>query len=113
MSHATTQRHFDEAVDALVTQVKDDRSVLAALLCGSLSHDRVWKKSDVDLVLITIDDKKVSGGGISPANVALAAQLGAWGLGGPRGGGGGPGREAPVRLAAVGAALRGGVGGGG
>ena len=65
MTHATTQRHFDEAVDTLVTQVKEDRSVLAALLCGSLSHDRVWAKSDVDLVLITIDDKKVSGGGIA------------------------------------------------
>ena len=59
MSHASTQRHFDEAVDALVAQVKDDRSILAAILCGSLSHDTVWAKSDIDLVLVTIDDKKV------------------------------------------------------
>jgi hypothetical protein len=35
-----------------------DRSVLAAILCGSLSHDTVWAKSDIDLVLVTIDDKK-------------------------------------------------------
>ena len=29
------------------------------ILCGSLSHDTVWAKSDIDLVLVTIDDKKV------------------------------------------------------
>jgi hypothetical protein len=38
--------------------VKADRSILAALLCGSLSHDTVWARSDIDLVLITSDDKK-------------------------------------------------------
>src|SRR5262249_14826171 len=43
---------------ALVEQVKHDRSVLAALLCGSLAHDAVWAKSDIDLVLVTADDKK-------------------------------------------------------
>jgi uncharacterized protein len=38
--------------------VREDRSVLAAILCGSLSHDLVWARSDIDLVLVTIDDKK-------------------------------------------------------
>ena len=33
--------------------------MLAAILCGSLAHDKVWAKSDIDLVLVTIDDKKV------------------------------------------------------
>lgn len=42
-----------------------DRSVLAAILCGSLSHDAVWEKSDIDLALITIDDKKVEPGSLS------------------------------------------------
>jgi predicted nucleotidyltransferase len=50
---------FKGALEALVEQVKDDCSVLAAILCGSLSHDKVWAKSDIDLVLVTIDDKKV------------------------------------------------------
>jgi hypothetical protein len=49
---------FTEALEALIGQVKADRSILAALLCGSLSHDTVWAKSDIDLVLITTDDKK-------------------------------------------------------
>jgi predicted nucleotidyltransferase len=53
------QKKFTVALDALVGQVKGDRSVLAAILCGSLAHDTVWARSDIDLVLVTIDDKKV------------------------------------------------------
>src|SRR5947199_1775088 len=59
MQKATTvQQKFSAALDALVDQIKRDRSILAALLCGSLSHDTVWARSDIDLVLITADDKK-------------------------------------------------------
>jgi hypothetical protein len=49
------------ALDALIEQVKADHSILAAILCGSLSHDMVWAKSDIDLALVTIDDRKVGG----------------------------------------------------
>jgi uncharacterized protein len=59
------EQEFTAALDALVEQIKDDRSILAALLCGSLSHDTVWAKSDIDLVLITVDDKKVAAGDIA------------------------------------------------
>ena len=59
MPNDSLQLQFEAALDRLVEQVKLDRSVLAALLCGSLSHDRVWAKSDIDLVLVTVDDKKV------------------------------------------------------
>jgi hypothetical protein len=38
---------------------------LGAVLCGSLSHDTVWSKSDIDLVLITIDDKKTESAGVA------------------------------------------------
>jgi polymorphic toxin system nucleotidyltransferase-like protein len=48
---------FEAALERLVEQVKGDRSILAAILCGSLSHDKVWEKSDIDLILVTIDDK--------------------------------------------------------
>jgi hypothetical protein len=48
---------FEAALDRLIEQLKRDRSILAAILCGSLSHDRVWEKSDIDLILVTIDDK--------------------------------------------------------
>jgi predicted nucleotidyltransferase len=58
MGSGSIRQAFTKALDALVEQVKGDRSVLAAVLCGSLSHDTVWAKSDIDLVLVTIDDRK-------------------------------------------------------
>ncbi len=58
-STGSVQKKFTQALDELVAQVKQDRSVLAAILCGSLSYDTVWAKSDIDLALVTIDDKNV------------------------------------------------------
>ncbi|MBW8895868.1 MAG: hypothetical protein JF613_06765 [Acidobacteria bacterium] len=54
------EQRFTAALDALVETLRTDRSILAAILCGSLSHDVVWEKSDIDLILVTIDDKKVA-----------------------------------------------------
>lgn len=59
MVEKSVGRRFAAALDALVDGIRADRSVLAAILCGSLSHDTVWEKSDIDLVLVTIDDKKL------------------------------------------------------
>jgi hypothetical protein len=59
------QQKFAAALDSLVEQVKQDRSIVAAILCGSLSHDVVWTRSDIDLVLVTVDDKKVEQDGIA------------------------------------------------
>jgi hypothetical protein len=62
------EQKFAHALDELTARIKQDRSILAALLCGSLSHDTVWDKSDIDLTLITVDDKK-----IEATNIALNA----------------------------------------
>jgi hypothetical protein len=48
---------YTAALSRLVENLKEDRSVLAALLCGSLSHDTVWAKSDIDLLIVTADEK--------------------------------------------------------
>ena len=64
-SGAAVQQKFSAALDALVGEIRRDRSILAAILCGSLSHDIVWAKSDIDLVLVTIDDRKIEQGGLS------------------------------------------------
>ena len=61
----SAHREFSVALDALIDQVKLDRSILAAVLCGSLAHDTVWSRSDIDLVLVTIDDKKIESGSVS------------------------------------------------
>jgi hypothetical protein len=65
MGNRSIRQEFTEALDALVAQVKEDRSVLAAILCGSLSHDTVWAKSDIDLVLVTVDDRKTDREGLA------------------------------------------------
>lgn len=54
----TTRERFEQALDALMEEVQEDRHILAAILCGSLSHDEVWDKSDIDLVLVCTDDQK-------------------------------------------------------
>jgi predicted nucleotidyltransferase len=51
------RKKFDEALDAFIEEVKQDESITAALLFGSLVKGTVWEKSDVDLVLITKDQK--------------------------------------------------------
>ena len=64
----TSTAAFTAALDALVPQLRSDRSILAAILGGSLSHDTVWAKSDIDLLLVTVDDTLVG-----PPHVALYA----------------------------------------
>ena len=65
MGNALIEEKFTRALEALIALVMEDRSVLAAVLCGSLSHDTVWAKSDIDLVLVTVDDKKVEAGDLA------------------------------------------------
>ena len=60
MEQVAIQQRFRAALEGLVGQIQQDTSILAAILCGSLSHDVVWEKSDIDLVLVAVDDKKVS-----------------------------------------------------
>jgi len=60
-----TKREFDDALGKLIEDVQEDRSVLAAILCGSLSHDIVWSKSDIDLILVTVDDRKFNSNGVA------------------------------------------------
>jgi hypothetical protein len=58
MHEPSVPQAFAAALDGLIRQVRQDRSVLAAILCGSMAHDTVWARSDIDLVLVTIDDRK-------------------------------------------------------
>jgi hypothetical protein len=65
MKPDSVHQTFTKALDSLIAEVKQDRTVLAAILCGSLSHDTVWDKSDIDLALVTVDDRKADERGIS------------------------------------------------
>ncbi len=50
---------YSQALDAFIAKVKQDRYIIAAILYGSLSHDTVWRKSDIDIVLVGRDEKPV------------------------------------------------------
>jgi uncharacterized protein len=54
---ADTVALFHEALESFIARVKQDRYIIAAILCGSLSHDTVWRKSDIDLVLVSREEK--------------------------------------------------------
>jgi RNA polymerase sigma factor (sigma-70 family) len=54
---AETVALFNEALEAFVEKVKRDRYIVAAILFGSLSHDTVWRKSDIDVMLVGRDEK--------------------------------------------------------
>ena len=62
---SVARARFEAALDAVVAQVSEDRHILAAILCGSLSHDEVWEGSDIDLVLVCTDDKKTAAHGLA------------------------------------------------
>src|SRR5215471_12595247 len=54
----TDQRRYETAMAKLANRLREDDAVLAAVVCGSLAYDRVWHKSDIDLVIVTVDDQK-------------------------------------------------------
>src|SRR5262245_3747695 len=64
MPDVSVPQAFAAALDGLIRQTRKDSSILAAILCGSLSHDTVWSRSDIDLVFVTVDDRKVTAGDI-------------------------------------------------
>jgi uncharacterized protein len=51
---------FTAALDSFVEKVKQDRYVIAAILFGSLSHDTVWRKSDIDIILVGRDERPIT-----------------------------------------------------
>ncbi len=64
----TSKERYLRALDLVVEDIKQDKQILAAILCGSLAYDIVWDKSDIDLVLVCTDDRK-----IKPHSFALVA----------------------------------------
>ena len=62
---AIARARFEAALGRLIDEVREDNHILAAILCGSLSHDDVWDKSDIDLVLICTDDRKTKTHGVA------------------------------------------------
>jgi uncharacterized protein len=72
---ADTLAIFTAALDSFVEKVKQDRYVVAAILFGSLAHDTVWRKSDIDLILIGRDERPVTGFSLLENGVDIHATL--------------------------------------
>ncbi|MEZ4860429.1 MAG: sigma-70 family RNA polymerase sigma factor [Caldilineaceae bacterium] len=56
---AETVALYNQALDAFIAKVKQDRYIIAAILYGSLAHDTVWRKSDIDIMLVGRDEKPI------------------------------------------------------
>jgi uncharacterized protein len=57
----TVQELYRQAVEDFLEKVRQDPYIVAVILVGSLSHDVVWQKSDIDVLLVT--DEAASRGG--------------------------------------------------
>jgi uncharacterized protein len=56
-----SQAH-EEALQAFVAKAERDSTVVAVILFGSLAYDDVWEKSDIDIMVITDEEKAASKG---------------------------------------------------
>lgn len=45
-------------METFVERVKKDSHILAVFIAGSLSYDEVWEKSDIDVYLVSDDEKR-------------------------------------------------------
>jgi RNA polymerase sigma factor (sigma-70 family) len=72
---AGTVKLFNEALESFVGKVKQDRYVIAAILFGSLSHDTVWAKSDIDIMLVGREEKPVRSFSLIENGVNIHATL--------------------------------------
>ena len=43
------RHHFEQALEAFLEAVRQDKSILAAMLFGSLVDGNVWEKSDMEI----------------------------------------------------------------
>lgn len=56
-SQEEIHQRYQAALESFVAKVRRDRYVVAAILYGSLAYDSVWEKSDIDIMLLSRDDK--------------------------------------------------------
>jgi uncharacterized protein len=59
---ARRSKAHEEALQAFVEKVQRDSTVVAVILFGSLAYDDVWEKSDIDIMVITDEEKAASKG---------------------------------------------------
>jgi hypothetical protein len=51
------RKKFDTALEMFVDRIKSDTSILAVFVLGSYTNGIVWEKSDIDMVLVTNEER--------------------------------------------------------
>jgi predicted nucleotidyltransferase len=64
-------KDYQEALNSLAARAKEDEYMLSFMVCGSLSYDTVWEKSDLDVMMITSDDKYSTYQGLLEKDVSI------------------------------------------
>mgnify|MGYP006277826603 CR=1 FL=1 len=58
MEKPELRAQFDKALDNIVAKFQKDKKCLATFLVGSMSHDSIWKWSDLEILAINDDSYK-------------------------------------------------------
>jgi uncharacterized protein len=69
------KERYERAVESLSNKLQSDRTVIAAVLFGSLAYDSVWEKSDIDLQIIMEESVKESNFTLTEESISIHANL--------------------------------------
>jgi predicted nucleotidyltransferase len=51
------RQKFDKALELFLNRIKNDNSILAVFVLGSYTNGIVWEKSDIDMVIVTNEER--------------------------------------------------------
>jgi len=51
------RQKFDNALESFMNRIESDNSILAVFVLGSYTNGIVWEKSDIDMVIVTKEEK--------------------------------------------------------
>lgn len=51
------RKKFDTALEMFIDRIKSDTSILAVFVLGSYTNGIVWEKSDIDMILVTNEER--------------------------------------------------------
>lgn len=51
------RQKFDTALELFIDRIKDETSILAIFVLGSYTNGVVWEKSDIDMILVTNEER--------------------------------------------------------
>jgi len=59
-SKAELKQKYQAAFDSFLEKARADETTIAVYLYGSLARGDLWEKSDLDIFLVTKDERKIA-----------------------------------------------------